>query len=238
MLVRESFQVGLNARVFFVTLGCCLFSTLLFGLVPTWKLSRTNIFSGLRGAQNLAQIRLRWWQKLGLGPTLVGAQLALSLALVTAAGLFIRSALNAMHANPGFRTQASLLVEIDASLAGYDLIHTRQLYQSIVENVQNTPGVENVSLAATVPFGATHLARRVRRINDPTSGAGRPNAIFTHFNSVGSDYFRTVGIPLLQGRAFTQAEEESDGAPRQVILDDGLARPLWPGANPISQQMR
>ena len=232
------YDSGLNARVFLMSLGCCLFSTLLSGLVPTWKLSRTDIFSGLSGAQNFPEIRPRWWQKLGLGPTLVGGQLALSLALVTAAGLFIHSALNAAHANPGFRTRSSLLVEMDASLAGYDLVRTRQLYRSIVENVQNTPGVENVSLAATVPFGATHLAKHVRHINDPTNGAGRPNAIFTHFNSVGSDYFRTVGIPLLQGRAFTQAEEESDGPPRQVIIDDLLARQLWPGSNPIGQQIR
>src|SRR5438132_2227595 len=147
------------------------------------------------------------WQKMGLGPTLVGGQLALSLALVTAAGLFIHSALNAAHANPGFRTQASLLVEMDASLAGYDLIRTRQLYRSIVENVQNTPGVENVSLAATVPFGATHLARHVRRINDPTNGAGRPNAIFTHFNSVGSDTSQPLEFPFFRDRLSPKPKE-------------------------------
>src|SRR5437016_12805189 len=59
------YDSGLNARVFFVTLGCCLFSTLLFGLVPTWNLSRTDIFIGLSGAQNFPEIRPRWWQKLG-----------------------------------------------------------------------------------------------------------------------------------------------------------------------------
>ena len=104
-------------------------------------------------------------------------QISLSLMLLSAAGLFIRSSIQAARVEPGFRVSGEILAEVDASLAGYNETRGRETYRAVVERLQAIPGIESVSFAATVPFGMVTLDRTVQRSSDaPSSAAGSASA--------------------------------------------------------------
>src|SRR5439155_13153198 len=122
-----------------------MFGTLFFALGPAWALSRQMLTSDLKETQARARKRT--------STVLVVGQLALSLALVAAGGLFVRAAINAASADPGFSLDRQLIVSIDPSLAGYDQTRSRNLVRAVLDRVRSTPGVQKASLASVVPFG-------------------------------------------------------------------------------------
>jgi predicted permease len=224
-----------DARVLAVTSVTGAASALVFGLAPALAATRANVWARLHG-QSLASGRRRWWNRVGLGQSLVGAQLAFSLALLTAGSLFIHGSIKATGANPGFETGSGILVELDGSLAAFDEARSRAIYSSVIERLAALPGVKSASLSASVPFGAIHYARQLTPPGGRADGA-KPETVFSHANAIGADYFRTLGIPLLEGRPFTRAEEESHSPPTVVIIDDLLAKRFWPGKSAVGQRL-
>jgi predicted permease len=174
---------------------------------------------------------------------LVIAQLAISLTLLTAAGLFIRGAVNATRVDPGFALKDGLVVEVDPALAGYEEVRSRQTYQSLVERLRGLPGVEDVSLAASVPFGGRDWRNVSRTGATPAAGA-RPESAATgrsfgaDYNVIGADYFRTIRLPLVKGREFNPAEMEPGSASSVAVIDQDLADRLWPGEEALGRQLR
>ncbi len=208
-----------DARVLAATLGFCVLSTVLFALWPAWKLSNPDVVSDLKkniGEDSTAGSR-RLFSRRNL---VVMGQLALSLMMLTAAGLFVRSALRAAQVSPGFALDNGLLAEIDPSLAGYDEARGRVLTATITQRLRSIPGVESVALAATVPFGMVSLGEHVRRFE-------KDAAVAAAFNMVSADYFKTLGIPLLRGRAFLDSEAASRSQRKVAILDKLAATRLW-----------
>jgi predicted permease len=225
---------GPDIRVLAATMAFCLLSTLLFGFVPAWNLSRPNLVSDLRSSDNAdpASGKRRLFSRRNF---LVIAQVSLSLMLLTAAGLFIRSASRVAGADPGFRLENRVLVEFDASLAGYDEVRGRQVYAAVLDRLKSMPGVESASLAATVPFGMVSLGRSIQPVGDPGAAQAKPQNC--SFNSVGEDYFKTLGIPLLRGRSF-QPAEVSAGTRPVAILDKLAASRLWPNGDALGKHIR
>jgi predicted permease len=164
---------------------------------------------------------------------LVVGQMALSLTLVTAAGLFIKGALGAANADPGFRLEREALASVDASLAGYDEARGRAAYRSVMTRLRAAPAVEAASLASSVPFGEFSDSRTVRAL-----GRRRDEVEHTSFTLIGADYFATLGLRLLRGREFSQVEEERPSAVRPVVVNATLARRLWADENPIGQRLQ
>jgi hypothetical protein len=147
------------------TFGFCLLSTVLFGFMPAWNLSRPDLVTDLKDGESKGSGGKRLFSR---GNVLVMGQICLSLTLLTAAGLFTRSALHAANMFTGFRVANSIVVELDASLAGYDRIRGRDTYRALLARLRALPGVESASLAATVPFGMTSSGRSIRRAgSDP-----------------------------------------------------------------------
>ncbi|HYL76404.1 MAG TPA: ABC transporter permease [Bryobacteraceae bacterium] len=228
------YTAGPDARILAATMAFCLFSTLLFGLGPAWSLSKPDVISDIKGGerQESAPGR-RLFSRRNL---LVMSQISLSLALLTAAGLFIRSSQKAAALQPGFRLDGEIVLEVDASLAGYDEAHGRQLYPALLDRLRSVPGVESASLAATVPFGMVSLGRGVERASDP-AGA-KALQVSARYNIVSRDYFQTLGIAILRGRPFT-ASETGNGAKLAVaILDRTAADRLWPKGDAVGQRIR
>jgi predicted lysophospholipase L1 biosynthesis ABC-type transport system permease subunit len=155
------YTAGPDLRVLAATMGFCLFSTLLFGLAPAWNLSRPNVVSSLKDGEHEDITSGNWHRLFARRNVLVMSQVSLSLALLTAAGLFIRSAERAANVEPGFRLDNGVLVEVDPSLAGYDQAHGQEVFRALLERLASTPGIETVSLAGTVPFGIVSLGRDV-----------------------------------------------------------------------------
>jgi predicted permease len=179
----------------------------------------------------------RRWKFLPRNP-LVVAQIAFSLALLTAAALFIRGAGKAASVETGLTPGASFLLETDASLAGYDQKHSQDLYRSLEERLASLPGVEHVSVSATVPFGMVSLNRNVQRAGLQPAPAAEGLAFGAAWNSVGADYFATVGLPVVRGRVFNQAEASQPGGPMVAIVDEVLAKKLWPEGDALGQRIQ
>ena len=235
------FATGPNPALLAATFGFCLLGTVAFGLAPALKLSRGDVLADLKEHAGEDTARRRW-RFLPRYP-LVVAQIALSLALLTAATLFIRGAGKAASVDTGLRTDRDFLLETDASLGGYGPVQTTGLYRTLEERLAALPGVEGASLSSTVPFGMVSLDRKVQRAgvhagpDDKPSTAAEGLAYNASFNSVGAGYFKTVGLPLLRGRAFTPTEALSPDTPAVAIIDEALAKKLWTDGDALGQRI-
>src|SRR5437868_5628017 len=232
---------GPNPAILAATFGFCLLGTIMFALGPALKISRSAVVTDLKEHAGEDVVRRRW-KFLPRNP-LVVVQIAFSLALLTAAALFIRGAGKAASVDTGLKPGASYLLEVDASLAGYEPKRALELYRSLSERLAALPGVERASISSTVPFGMIELDRNVQRAGIRPSPDARPAtaaeglAFKAAWNSVGADYFTTVGLPVLRGRAFTQAEATQPG-PKVAIIDESLAKKLWPDGDALGQQIQ
>jgi predicted permease len=219
-----------DVRVLAATLGFCVLSTLVFGFFPAWNLSRPSLVTDLRASDN-AQSAAGRGRLFSRGNMLVIAQVSLSLVLLTAAGLFIRSSAYVAGVNPGFRVENRVLAEFDASLAGYDEARGRQVYGALLDRMKSMPGVESAGLAATVPFGMVSLGKNVQ-----PSGATKVKPQNLSFDIVSGDYFQTLGIPLLRGRTFQPADASQKTQP-VAILDKYAAQRIWPEGDAVGKHI-
>src|SRR5258708_35816555 len=232
---------GANRAIVAATFGFCLLGTLMFALGPALKISRSAVITDLKEHAGEDAMRRRW-KFLPRNP-LVVVQLAFSLALLTAAALFVRGANKAASVDSGLKPGASYLLEVDASLAGYKPKRAQELYQNLNARLAALPGVEQVSISATVPFGITSSDKNVQRAGVNPGAEAKPStaaeglAFKAAWNSVGANYFSTVGLPVLRGRAFTETEA-TQPLPSVAIIHQPLAKNLWPDANAVGQRVQ
>jgi predicted permease len=218
-----------DPRVLAATFGFCLLSTLLFGFMPAWNLSRPDLVTDLKDGERGASGGKRLFSR---GNLLVMGQICLSLTLLTAAGLFTRSALRAADVAPGFRIANSIVIELDASLAGYNQTRGRETYRALLARLKALPGVESASLAGTVPFGMTSFGHGIRPAG--SDAADQRSLVYCQSNIVDENYFRTIGIGLLRGRSFLPAE---GGSRTAVVIDRLAAGRLWPDGDALGKHI-
>jgi predicted permease len=225
------FQSRPDVNVLLATAGFVALATLLAGVGPAIKLSRLDLVTDLKEQAADAGARPG---RLTARNALVVAQLALSLGLLSAGGLFARSAIKAANSDPGFSYAQAILATLDPSVAQMDEARGREIYRAALERLRAMPGVEAVSLASTVPFGNFHEGRLVERPGIPPD----PKAYGPTYRIISADYFRSLGLAMRQGRDFTAAEEASAGAARVAIIDEVLARQLFPNEDPVGQTIQ
>src|SRR5256886_6525983 len=191
-------STGANPAILAATFGFCLLGTLMFALGPALKISRSAVITDLKENAGEDVMQRRW--KFLLRNPLVVVQIAFSLALLTAAALFIRGANKAASVDTGLKPGASYILEVDASLAGYEPKRAQELYRNLNERLAALPGVEHASISSIVPFGMFELSRTVQRAGLRLASDVKPAtaadalAFETPWNSVGADYFSTVGL--------------------------------------------
>ncbi|PYJ40903.1 MAG: hypothetical protein DME86_10530, partial [Verrucomicrobia bacterium] len=170
----------------------------------------------------------------------VMAQIALSLMLLFAAGLFFRGALKAAGLDPGFVAAGDLVTEFDFTLIKKTPEEARRTIFAIAQRARELPGVRAVAVGTMLPYGEFTTMRRVMSMQEtmptdpkaPDPGAG---ALFT---SITPDYFDAIGVKLLRGRGFNQAECENKDGRRVAIIDEELARKIFPNADAVGQHVR
>ena len=232
---------GPNPAILTATFGFCLLATLMFALGPALKISRSAVVTDLK--EHAGEDVVRHRRKFLPRHPLVVLQIAFSLALITAAALFIRGAGKAASADTGLRPGASYVLEVDASLAGYDPSRAQELYRNLNEKLAALPGVEHVSICSIVPFGMFEQSRKVQRAGVHIAPDAKPAtaadglAFDVSWNSVGADFFSTVGLPVVRGRAFNEAEATQPG-PKVAIIDEALAKKLWPEGDALGQRVQ
>ena len=204
-------------RVLVFTLTVSVLTGLVFGLVPAWQTTRPDLVSALKDdAAGSANQRFR---RLGLRDALVISQLALSLVLLICAALFVRSLRHAVNFDPGFPVQHLITASLDTGGARLNREQGRVYYQELVERINHVPGVSGATMSVIVP-----LTGGGQRRNVTLEGYQRqPNEdMELNTNVVGTDYFRTMDIPILRGRAF--GLEDRPGGPGVAIVNEEFAR--------------
>jgi putative ABC transport system permease protein len=216
-------------RVFAFTMGAAVATMLLAGLLPALRNASASphaaLVAGGRSATDRAQQRLR--------SIIVVAQIAVSAIVVIAAGLFARSMQAAETMDLGFRTDNVLMAQFDLSLAGYDSARTRGFQREVLARARALPGVQSGALAARIPFGYSNNAQKVIAAG---STQREPDGRLIFQNVVSPDYFRAAGLAVVRGREFVEADDAS--APRVAVINDAMARELWPNQDPIGKILR
>jgi predicted permease len=230
-------------RVLLASLGFCTVATLLFALVPAWRLARQDVNARLKenSAEDAAPKRAGLF---ALRHLLVIGQVGLSLALVLVSALFARSAMRALDANPGFAWGSNFMIELQGWMAGYEQPLLAERYRGAVERVGALPGVASVSFGLSMPFGSSHHNGSVQRagsppvVGAPYASPAEGQAFTSGFNVIGADYFRTLGVPLLRGREFSHSEVDNALSARVAIINPELAEALWPGEDPLGKRLQ
>jgi predicted permease len=222
-----SFDVSMDGRVLGYTAFLCTVAVLAFGLVPALRASRPDLAQVLRdGARGTDRRGSR------LRTLLVGGQVALCTIVLATAALFTRSLLESRHADPGFPARGVVDMAVNVETRRLAPAAERALLERVVERARGIPGVEQVSLARTVPLGGSRMERGI--LLEPRTG-DEPARRATDFNIVGEDYFATLGIPLVRGREF--GREERVGPPTAIVVNETFAARMWPGEDAIGRRV-
>ena len=182
-------DVSLDWRVLLGTMAFSLVATLVFGAWPALALTRRAAAADLKrhtGDEGRRPGGIR------IGNALVIGQIALSLLLLASGGLFMMSVIRAATADPGFRLDGGVLVEVDPGLAGYDEARGRQAHLALVDRLRTVPGVEAVTIGSRFPFTGSATAATSLRPAPPMRDSRSVDAVFT---VVGRDYARVLGLP-------------------------------------------
>jgi predicted permease len=228
-------DLSLEPRVLWFTVALSTLTGILFGLIPAVQGSRLDLVTAIKSETEAPGRRSRWSLGLDLRSALVTGQVALSLVALIGAGLFLRSMQEARRLNPGFRTEGLAVMYVNAGAQGYSGPRGMQFYRDTVERVRQLPGVQSVSWGEAVPqFSGQAVSRRIFPEGRDLSQELR--SLFVPFNGVWPGYFATVGIPILKGRDFTEADRE--GTDLVAIINETTARTFWPGDDPVGKRFK
>lgn len=222
-------SVSLDTRVVGFTVAVSLLTAIAFGLAPALQLAQPRLASALKDDVGSAPGRRRH----RLRDTLVVVQMAVSLILLVGGGLLIRALRSGQSIDPGIDTEHALMMSVDLGLQGYDETRGRAFYQQILKKVRALPGVEAAALGSQVPLNPFGSERRRTAIQGYAQQQGEDLEFNDNF--VTPDYVRALGVEVVRGRAFTEAD--GPGAPGVAMVNETFARRFWPGADPIGQRL-
>src|SRR6266446_1228631 len=223
-------DVQMDWRVLAFTGGLAILSGFIFGLAPALHSSRATLTeplkSGGRGTTGSMSQRLRG--------SLAIAQVAFAVMLVIAAGLLIRSFWALSHVDPGFRSEQVLSARIAPNQSFCnDAERCLTFYHNLLEQVRTSPGVAGTAVVNTLPLGG-RVAKRSLEVENYTPAAGQDLSPLFCLHVVTPDYFRVMGIPLLSGRTFVDADVSGEPV---AIITAGTARRYWPNQNALGKHI-
>jgi len=223
-------DLNVDWRVLLFTLILSLAAGLIFGLVPALQATKPDVLFALKDEAAIGSYR-----RSRMRGGLVVAQVALSLVLLVASGLIVRSLRKVQTIGPGFDTERAVTMSVDLNLQGYDEKRGLEFCKQLMTRVEALPGVRAASLTNYLPLA---LDRSSVNIYIEGQTVARNSDVPEAQNSnVWSKYFETMGIPLLEGREFTERDGKKD-ASRVAIINQTFARRFWPGQNPIGKRLR
>ena len=223
-------ESGLNLQVLIFTTLVAIFTGILFGLVPALQATKPDLAASLKeggrsGTETVTRSRLR--------SALITTEMALAIVLLVAAGLLLRSLLGLGKVDPGFAKNHVITFGLD--LPGrYGQPERVEFYRSLLAQVRATPGVHSASAAFPLPLSAGDVKTSFEVEGRPVKGSELP---VTTLHVIDNDYFLTLGIPLLRGRAFN-LQDDAEGATPVVIISQTLAKQAFFGEDPIGRRIK
>jgi predicted permease len=225
-----------DARILAFTFGVASLAAILFGLIPALRATRIDLSpvlkSGVSGSTTEA-----FHRRFPAAKILVVAQVAISLVLLVAAGLFVHSLQRLTGVSLGYNSSHLILFRINPSPAGYKGAAVPLLYRDLLEKFKAVPGVSGATLSTNGLF--SHVES-----GDPISVEGYTpksgEAMASRMDHVGPDYFSVVGIPILYGRGIQAQDSAPAGgkAPRVAVINQSFAKQYFPKSNPIGKRVR
>jgi predicted permease len=220
---------GLDWRVLGFTAAVTFFTGIVFGLVPAIRGTSVNVNDSLRdsGRGNTSGSG-----RLNLAKGLVIAQVALSLLLVAGAGLFLRTLWNLQSVELGYPKEKLLIVTVDGLTAGYKDARLSTLWRDLIDRLRALPGIQGATYSTNGLFSGSESGDQIdvegfTPQNDRDKGS--------RFDTVGPQYFSTVGIPMLLGREF--GFQDTAASPRVCVINDAFAKKFFAGRNPIGRHV-
>jgi len=225
---RDALQlnVPIDMRLLLFTLGVTLATAALFGTIPAFRATRLNLTDSLKDGRSQSSAPAKG----PLAKALVISQVALSLVLLVAAGLFVRSLVNLTNVDTGFKKENVIRLRVDLSSAGYkEDARLTSMYRQIEERVSTLPGVRAASFSIfTFNEGTWNNGIWVQGY---LSGHRETSV---HHNAVGTGYFAAMGIPLLAGRTF--GPQDTAASQQVAVIGETMARTLFPSGSPIGRR--
>jgi predicted permease len=225
-------QLHPDARVLGFTLAVTVLTAILFGLLPSLQLTRLDLSPALK-ASVLSTASVSLPVRLPVGKILVVAQVAVSLILLVAAGLFVRSLARLGDVNLGYSREHLLLFRVDATGAGYKGPAATRLYQDVLQTISAVPGLGGATVSHNGLFFDSESG-------DPISVEGyapKPDeTLNSNIDHIGPRYFSTLGIPILMGREIEP--QDSGSGLRAAVINETFAKRFFPNANPIGKHVR
>jgi putative ABC transport system permease protein len=222
---------ALDARVLAFTFIASVVTGFLFGIAPALQLSSQPLSEILReggrsSSQSARQHRLR--------NILIVGEMALAVILLTCAGLLIESLSNLQHVNPGFNSHGVLTFAIDLPSSRYSKPEAiKSFFRQLSDRIRALPGVKSASTGVPLPFSDAVIRTTYQIEGRPVPKSEEPHV---HFRAVNVDYFRTMQIPLLKGRAF--AATDTATSPNVIVINQALASKAFPGEDPIGKHIK
>jgi putative ABC transport system permease protein len=224
--------VEIDATVFWFALAATVGTGLLFGIAPAWRTAKADLNIVLKSGGRGSSARM----SAGLRNTLAAAELALATVLLIGAGLFIQSLANLQRVRLGFNPHGVISFQLAPPTAKYPLnSKAPQLYRAVLASLQSIPGVRDASVSSGIPFGAGNYTTHPMITTDP-SVLPHDAAVPIDWRIVSPGYFKSMGIPLLQGRDFTDAD--GPAATPVMIISQAIAKKFWGDADPIGHTLR
>jgi predicted permease len=229
--VTVNLPAEIDWRVLALSAGVCLISTLVLGLIPAMQAGKIDLATAMKsdsgsvvGARGGSVVR----------SSLVLVQVALSFVLLVGVGLVLKSLQGMQSVSPGFSTQGVLTTGVDLAAAGYDAVRARNFQDQLIDRVQALGGVESVAVTRAVPFSyAGYFSAPIAVDGYQVAQDEQP---VVEYNQIGAGYLATAGIPLVSGREFTRADNET--SPPVAVVNEPMAAQYWPGRSPVGQRLQ
>jgi predicted permease len=210
----------MDLRVLAIGAGVCLVSTVLFGLIPAIHASKIDLATAIKSESGgLVGSRGKAWIRSGL----VLVQVSLSFILLVGAGLLVKSLRAMQDTDLGFSTNDVIITFVDMASVGYDGQRIRSFQDQLVARVQALPGIESVAWSRSVPFSYREYSSAPIAVDGFVAEPGEQPVV--QYNEVGPAYLATMGIPLISGREFTPADDET--ARPVAVVNETMARRFW-----------
>jgi len=225
----NTLEFELQGRVVLFAAALSIATGFVFGLFPAWHSTKPDLVSAIKaqagqpsGARAAARFRT----------SLVTAQIALSMALLMCAGLFVKSLSNVSRVNLGIKVDNVIVFGISPGLNGYTPERSKALYERLEQELGGTPGAAGVAMARIALLAGNNSGTNVS-----VEGFARGPDIDTdsNYNEISPGYFRTLGVPLISGREFTSADTE--GGPKVAIVNEAFAKKFNLGRDAVGKRM-
>lgn len=221
----------LDWRVLALSAGVGLLSTLVFGLVPALQASRLDLAGALK-SESGGVVGARGRSRIRSGMVLV--QVSLSFVLLVGAGLLLESMQRMRTASPGFSIDGVLVTGVNLFAAGYDAERARNFQEQLMDRVQALSGVGSAAYARVTPFSFVGYSEAPIAVDGYQAAPDEQPSV--EYDEVGPGYFATLGIPLISGREFTRADDET--APAVAVVNQAMVAKYWRGENPVGKRLQ